>query len=69
MAGKQDSYFGKSELVWKSETVSTQNELNQCGVTDLVMDLASTRDDGKRAAGRRNGGIGAAPPSKACMLY
>jgi len=35
--------------MWTSDTVSTQNELNQCGVTDLVMDLASTRDDGARS--------------------
>ena len=42
----QESYFGKSQLMWTSDTLSTQNELNQCGVTDLVMDLASTRDDG-----------------------
>ena len=53
LSSSQSAYFGKSRLAWHSDMQSTQDELNMCGVMDLVMDLVSTPDDGGSPALRQ----------------
>jgi hypothetical protein len=43
---RQNAYFGKARLLLQADARATQDELNCCGVIDLVLDLVAAPDDG-----------------------